>query len=895
MTFSTRVTIAIVAVTLVTAGAGGVFTYFNLESTLHPVMLQQMAIRNGQLTNAVDASIRAAQSDVLAIISSQPLNGLMSAILSGGVDSTHGVTSGDWRARLEANFSAQLGAKPDYHQIRFIGIADGGRELVRVDRFGPDGTIRVQSSDRLDPKGNREYFLKTIELGRGQIYLGKVELSREHDALKVPHVPILRVASPVLTATGETFGIVVVNMDLRRTFALLQSLTAESDHFYLVNRAGDFLAHPDSAKAFGFELGTPSHLHDDYPDAPDLSGLNHPEAMIVSRGDGERVAMALAPVPPLGSDIMTIVQVDAYAKLMMPLDTVEKSTLLAGLASAFVALFVAVVISRSLTRPLRRVTAQLEVIAHGGRQAPLTQGPSEVVRLSTTLDQMAGEIQARTRALEDEVAVRRKTEGALNEYVDKVRLFTAVVESSDDAIVSMGLDGIITSWNPAAEHLYGFLASEAIGKSIEMVIPSDRTGENSRLMEHIAFGARVAPFQTVRRHKDGHTLDVSLTISPIVVESGRITGASAIARDISRRLLAEEKFRLVVESSPNGIVMVDGAGKVQLVNRETERLFGYRREELLGKSMEMLVPARFRSHHPRLRQEYTADPAGRPMGEGRDLFGQRKDGTEFPIEVGLNPIQTREGMMVLSVIVDITERKRSEAEIRRYTEDLQRSNRELETFAYAASHDLQEPLRMVASYVELLAQRYRGKLDEKADKYIYYAVDGATRMKQLINDLLTYSRISTQGKPLEPTDSAAVLAQVMRGLEGLIRDAGAEVTWGALPMVMADGIQLGQVLQNLIANGVKFRGEEPPRVRIEAVPAGDFWEFQVWDNGIGIDPKFSERVFQMFQRLNTREEYSGTGIGLAIAQKIVERHGGRIWFTSPTGAGTTFHFTFRGA
>ncbi len=523
----------------------------------------------------------------------------------------------------------------------------------------------------------------------------------------------------------------------------------------------------------------------------------------------------------------------------------------------------------------------------------MTRGPSEIVHLSATLEAMSNEIRLRTRALEDEIAVRRQTEVASNDYVDKARLFSAVVESSDDAILSMTLDGVITSWNPAAEQLYGYSKDEALGSSVDLIVPPDRAEEFEGLMKHIAAGERVASVQTVRRHKDGHCVDISLTISPIEMASGHISGASTIARDISQSIQAEEKFRLVVESSPNGIVMVDGAGIVQLVNRETERLFGYASEELIGQSMEILVPTRFRSEHPRKRGEFHANPSGRPMGEGRDLYGQRKDGSEFPIEVGLNPIHTRQGMMVLSVVVDITERKKAEANIQRHTEDLRRSNRELETFAYAASHDLQEPLRMVASYVELLAKRYEGKLDEKADKYIYYAVDGAKRMKQLINDLLAYSRVSTQGKDLEPADSGLVLTQVMRGLEGLVAESEGEVTWGELPMVLADPIQLGQVLQNLIANGLKFRGESAPRIRIDAELVDGMWEFRVGDNGIGIDSRFSGRVFQMFQRLNTREAYPGTGIGLAIAQKIVERHGGRIWFTSEIGQGTTFHFTIK--
>jgi signal transduction histidine kinase len=236
-------------------------------------------------------------------------------------------------------------------------------------------------------------------------------------------------------------------------------------------------------------------------------------------------------------------------------------------------------------------------------------------------------------------------------------------------------------------------------------------------------------------------------------------------------------------------------------------------------------------------------------------------------------------------------RKRAEEELARKVDELARSNRELEQFAYVASHDLQEPLRMVASYTELLGERYKGKLDEQADKFIGYAVDGAKRMQRLILDLLAYARVSSQAKPLVATNAAEVLARVLVDLRPVIEKKKAEIVFGKLPVVRADELQLGQVLQNLIGNAIKFHGEKPPRVDISAVMDGGMWNFAVADEGIGISAEGSERIFQMFQRLHTRQEYEGSGIGLTIAKRIVERHGGRIWFDSTPGKGTTFHFT----
>lgn len=240
---------------------------------------------------------------------------------------------------------------------------------------------------------------------------------------------------------------------------------------------------------------------------------------------------------------------------------------------------------------------------------------------------------------------------------------------------------------------------------------------------------------------------------------------------------------------------------------------------------------------------------------------------------------------------DVTEEKRAKEQLRTLLAELERSNKELEQFAYVASHDLQEPLRMVSSYTQLLEQRYRDKLDDDAREFINYAVDGARRMQRLINDLLEFSRVSTRGRRLEPVDANEVLGTVRANLSAAIEDAGALVTNEELPTVMADPTQLGQLLQNLIANAIKFRGAESPRVHIAAGEQAGEWMFAVRDNGIGIDPEYFDRIFVIFQRLHATADYPGTGIGLAVCKRIAERHGGRIWVESEPGNGATFSFS----
>jgi PAS domain S-box-containing protein len=510
----------------------------------------------------------------------------------------------------------------------------------------------------------------------------------------------------------------------------------------------------------------------------------------------------------------------------------------------------------------------------------------------------------------------------------------------------------------------------------------------------------------------------------------------------SERRQADDMFRSLLESAPDAMVIVNPGGAITLVNSQTERMFGYQRAELVGQSVEILVPERFRAQHVADRARYALDPRARPMGLGRELYGRRKDGKEFPVEIGLSPVDSVGGRLVISTIRDLTERKRAETQLRqtearyrtlveqipavtfmaaldggsnelyvspqieallgfsqkewlenpvlwhrqlhpddrdrwnlefaptcgagdafrsvyrfiardghvvwvhgeakvvpdhdgrplflqgvafditgmkqaeeelkalnqtleqRVTErtaiaeqraqELARSNAELQEFAYVASHDLQEPLRAISSFATWLARNYEAQLDALAQDRIARIVNGAHRMQQLISDLLTYSRVGRQGRSFAPTDAGKVLADVLGNLRVALEESGASVTSGPLPTVTADEMELTQLLQNLIGNAIKFRGDRPAQIHIDAQQQQAEWLFSVRDNGIGIDLKYAERIFQIFQRLHGRGRYPGTGIGLAICKKIVERHGGRIWVESAADQGSTFYFTLAG-
>jgi PAS domain S-box-containing protein len=355
---------------------------------------------------------------------------------------------------------------------------------------------------------------------------------------------------------------------------------------------------------------------------------------------------------------------------------------------------------------------------------------------------------------------------------------------------------------------------------------------------------------------------------------------------------ANQRIRLILETTQEAFIAMDAKGSITDWNKEAEAIFGWPREEILTQPLyEIIIPPQYREAHRRGLQHFLATGEGPVLNQRLELDALGRDGNEFPVELTITPVREGDSYIFNAFLHDITERKQAEQTIKARTAQLEAANKDLERFAYLASHDLQEPLRMISSFAELLSERYTNRLDADAGEFIGYMVDSANRMRELISGLLAFSRLQTQGQPLETIAAEEAFHRAIANLQVAIKESRALVTHDPLPQVLGDTTQLMQVFQNLIGNAIKFCTQDVPRVHVSAHESGKEWLISVKDNGIGIAPQFHRRIFEIFQRLHGRAEYSGTGLGLALCQRIIERHGGRIWVESELGQGSTFHLT----
>ncbi|HXG00662.1 MAG TPA: PAS domain S-box protein [Bacteroidota bacterium] len=467
---------------------------------------------------------------------------------------------------------------------------------------------------------------------------------------------------------------------------------------------------------------------------------------------------------------------------------------------------------------------------------------------------------------------------------------------------SLNTDGVIVAINDTELRWLGYSRDEVVGKMHITQVLTPASAEHFR--QNFPIFKERGSIENVElefRRKDGTTFIGVINASAINDEQGRYLSSRSTLFDVTERKRVEMLFQNLLEAAPDAIVIVDADGRIKLMSKQVEEMFGYRREELLGKEVEVLIPRRLRDRHPQHRMSFLQNPHVRPMGAGLELFALRKDGTEFPVEISLGPLGSGRDILISAAIRDITARKEIEHRIMSLNRDLERraaelvaANRELEAFSYSVSHDLRAPLRHIDGFVELLQQYAGDRLDEKARRYVRIISESAKQMGQLIDDLLVFSRVGRTEMFRTIVPLSSLVREVQASLQHECRGRIIEWSIGPLPDVHGDPSMLRQVFSNLLSNAIKYtRPAEHARIEVGTLHQNNSDEHVIYvrDNGVGFDMKYRDKLFGVFQRLHTDREFEGTGIGLANVRRIIARHGGRTWAEGEVGKGATFYFS----
>ena len=487
----------------------------------------------------------------------------------------------------------------------------------------------------------------------------------------------------------------------------------------------------------------------------------------------------------------------------------------------------------------------------------------------------------------------------------------AIIDTAIDGIITIDTKGIVETMNPAAARIFGYATEDVIGQNIKILMPEpDHSQHDDYLKNYFRSGeAKIIGKgrEVLGKRKDGTIFPFLLSISEVqlkdkIIFTGIIHDISSLKKAEAALKESESRFHSIIHSAVDGIITIDSRGIMEMVNPSAARMFGYNSEELLGKNVNILMPEPDHSRHDGYIQRYQTTGEKKIIGIGREVTGLRKDGTRFPFHLSISEVKLAGKTIYTGFVHDITNQKLNEERLRRYAAELERSNRELQDFAYVSSHDLQEPLRKIQAFGDRLLKKEFEKLSDQGKDYVNRMLNAASRMQHLINDLLSFSRVTSKAKPFSKINLDQILTEVLSDMEVSIEKAGAEIIRSPLPEIEGEPTQIRQLFQNLISNAIKFRKEnENPILNIYAkslqrqahltsTPGDEATEIYFEDNGIGFDEKYLDKIFTIFQRLEG-QKFEGSGVGLATCRKIAIRHGGNITAQSQPGIGTRFIVT----
>ncbi|MDD5350647.1 MAG: ATP-binding protein [Chthoniobacteraceae bacterium] len=746
-----------------------------------------------------------------------------------------------------------------------------------------EGTVNVK---------DRAYFQRAIQTRRFSV--GDYVISRRAGRATI------HMAQPVINDQGQVTGVVYVGLDLMAisNFGTRVPLSPGASIAMLDEKNVTLLRYPNPERWVG------RHAARDLAAGTLQSGAS--EATLEATGiDGQPRIYAVQRIeaPGIGNLFMMvgISKKEAYAPYRQQMRA--QMAMMAG--TAFLALAAAWLLGRyGIVRPARHLAGVARLLSAGRLDVRSTLRGGEFGEIATAFNQMAEALSRRIAELDSAQRELRQAHDELELHVtertEELRHaqehLVDAIENLDAGFVMFGPDERLVICNQTFRTMFALCA--------DLIVPGVTFDEIFH--EFVARGGRMDGVEDMDQwlrdrlamfhEASSREFDQKMNGRWVRVSDHRMRdgGIVSLRTDVTNLKEIQETLILrdrAIAAAVSGIVVTDPTqpdNPIVDVNPAFVRITGYTKEDAVGKNCRFLQGS---GTDPEaltaIRGSITAAREGQAV-----LRNYRKDGTAFWNEIKITPVRDASGRLIhfVGVLTDVSARVEAQEALQRVLDELHRSNQELEQFAYMVSHDLQEPLRMVASYTQLLARRYKDRLEGDALEFINYAVDGAQRMQKFIQDLLQYSRVGTHGRPFERVRVADVVRRALDNLHFSIEEKKAEVTCGDMPELDADSVQLGQLFQNLVGNALKFSGEGPLRISIEALRREEQWEFVVRDNGIGIDPADAERIFIIFQRLHTRQEYEGTGLGLAICKRIVERHRGRIWVESQVGQGAAFHF-----
>ena len=861
MKFSTRLTLAMGALVLFNAAVFTLLGYRGVETVVLPRALQHLALHTQLLTADLVSLIRGARADVTAFRTEDGPESITSARLNGSAKTLDGAADAVWRGKLASRLQAEVAAKPDYLQYRILN--DSGQEMVRIDRM-PDSTARVVPDEELQHKGDMLYFKEAIKLPPGGIYVSKLEFNRERGVIQKPYVPVLRIATSLQTAAGQPFGIVVINLDMRKAFERVRSGARRGAQIFIVNERGEYLVHPDRSREFAFEFHSPDNLAEDFPGLRAAIGGDAPTSEIVKDVDGDRFGAAVVAVRLDRERRLAVIQTLPYSVIMEPATAVYRASQIAAFGVAAVAIILAWLLSRSLTRPLVQMTRAVEAFGRDESATVPLSATGEIGILSKAFTRVTAENRDKTAALKQENAERR-------------RLF----ETSRDLILVTDRKGRFKRVSPSCAAILGYQPEEMQDRNATDFIDPDDLEHTRKSMRMLRRGHAVGQFETRYAHRDGHRVTLAWTGIWSDPEQqyfffGRDTTEQMAARDAIKQALV--RHQAVFNSAMIGIMMLNESGSIETLNPAAEKIFDVALDSVARRDIGRLIDFGGPSDISSLAQlrRIIASNAGI-----LELVGRRADKTTFPLDFEIADMPIGERRMFVAFVRDISLRKHHE--------------RMKDEFVATVSHELRTPMTSIAGSLGLLAGGAAGAIADPAKRLLTIAHGNSQRLVRLINDILDIEKIEADkvGFALQAVELRSLVKQAIEADGSFAEGFGVTVQLDPRSdeaVVRVDPDRMTQVIVNLLSNAAKFspRGEE---VTVFIKNNGATVRLMVRDHGAGIPEDFRDRIFEKFIQVDATDarRKGGTGLGLSIVKQIVLRLGGEVGVYAAPGGGSLFY------